>query len=101
WFKDYLYIPLGGNRKGHRRTYLNLFIVFFLTGLWHGANWTFIVWGLFHGSLIIVERLGWGAILEKTPKIIAHIYLIFSICISWVLFRSNALSDAINYIVAM
>lgn len=101
WFKDYLYIPLGGNRKGHRRTYLNLFIVFFLTGLWHGANWTFIVWGLFHGSLIIVERLGWGAILEKTPKIIAHIYLIFSICISWVLFRSNSLSDAINYIVAM
>lgn len=101
WFRDYLYIPLGGNRISKERTYINLFIVFFITGLWHGANWNFIIWGLFHGTLIIFERLGWGAILNKLPKIIGHTYLIFTICISWVLFRSDSLADAFHYIVAM
>lgn len=101
WFKDYLYISLGGNRRGNSRTYINLFIVFFLTGLWHGANWTFIIWGLFHGVLIIIERLGLGVVLNRAPKIIAHSYLIFAICISWVFFRSDSLPEAINYLGAM
>ncbi|MGC1633370.1 MAG: MBOAT family O-acyltransferase [Gelidibacter sp.] len=101
WFRDYLYIPLGGNRNSNTRTYVNLFVVFFITGLWHGANWTFIIWGLFHGILIAVERLGLGRILSRVPKIIAHVYLIFSICISWVFFRSDSLSEAIHYIGAM
>ena len=60
WFRDYLYIPLGGNRAGQNKLYRNLIIVFLVTGLWHGANWTFIVWGMFHGVFLIVERLGWG-----------------------------------------
>lgn len=101
WFRDYLYIPLGGNRRSNSRTYVNLFIVFFITGLWHGADWTFIIWGLFHGILIVVERLGLGTVLNRVPKIIAHIYLIFSICISWVFFRSDSLSEAVHYIGAM
>lgn len=101
WFRDYLYIPLGGNRRGSTRTYVNLFVVFFITGLWHGANWTFIIWGLFHGILIVIERLGLGTILNKVPNVIAHFYLIFSICISWVFFRSDSLSEAVHYIVAM
>lgn len=101
WFRDYLYIPLGGNRRSNTRTYINLFVVFFLTGLWHGANWTFIIWGLFHGLLIVIERLGFGAVLKKIPKALAHFYLIFSICISWVFFRSDTLTEALHYINAM
>lgn len=101
WFRDYLYIPLGGNQHGPTRTYINLFIVFLITGLWHGANWTFIIWGLFHGILISVERLGWGRILNKLPKFIAHLYLLFSICVSWVFFRSDSLPKAFQYIEAM
>lgn len=58
WFRDYVYIPLGGNRKGQVRTYINLFIVFFLTGIWHGASWTFVFWGIYHGIFCIIERLG-------------------------------------------
>ena len=61
WFRDYLYIPLGGNRGGKWKTYRNLYIVFALTGFWHGANWTFLVWGLYHGTLLVIERItGWG-----------------------------------------
>lgn len=101
WFKDYLYIPLGGNRKGNIRTYVNLFIVFFLTGLWHGANWVFIIWGLFHGIFIIVERLGFKKILERLPNFIAHAYLLLVVGISWVFFRSKTVIEAFNYIKAL
>lgn len=101
WFRDYLYIPLGGNQHGNTRTYINLFIVFFITGLWHGASWTFVIWGFFHGILIIIERLGWGKTLNRLPKIIGHLYLLFSICISWVFFRSDSLPKAFQYIEAM
>ena len=68
WFKEYVYIPLGGNRKGAFRTYINLCIVFFLTGLWHGASWNFVFWGLFHGFFMVAERLGCGKVLEKNPE---------------------------------
>ncbi|WP_405384874.1 MBOAT family O-acyltransferase [Maribacter sp. LLG6340-A2] len=98
WFRDYLYIPLGGNRKGGLRTYINLSIVFFVTGFWHGASLNFIVWGLYHGLFLILERLFLGKILEKAPKIVSHIYTLLVIMIGWVLFRANTLKDALHYL---
>lgn len=101
WFKDYLYISLGGNRKGNTRTYLNLLIVFLLTGLWHGASWNFIIWGLFHGCFLVLERIGFSRVLNRTPKYISHIYTLLVIIFGWVFFRSNSFSEAINYIKTM
>lgn len=98
WFRDYLYIPLGGNRKGQLRTYLNLIIVFFMTGLWHGASFNFIVWGLFYVVFLIIERLGFGNILKKLPAIIRHIYSLSVIMIGWVFFRADTLTAALRYI---
>lgn len=98
WFKDYLYISLGGNRKGRRFTYLNLFIVFLATGLWHGANWTFIVWGLIHGGFMIIERIGFKDFLHKLPKAIPHLYTLLVVGLSWVFFRSDTIQDSINYL---
>lgn len=95
WFKEYVYIPLGGNRKGKNRTLLNLFIVFLLTGIWHGANFTFIGWGLFYAALLIIERLFLGEILKKNRfKVINHIYTMFAVMIAWVLFRSDTIYQA-------
>ncbi|WP_456439084.1 MBOAT family O-acyltransferase [Psychroserpens sp.] len=101
WFRDYVYISLGGNRGSNLSTYFNLFIVFFVTGLWHGANWTFIIWGLFHGVFIVIERLGFSKILDKLPKLISHFYVLFTITISWVFFRSDTITDAFSFIKAM
>ena len=101
WFKDYLYISLGGNRKGNTRTYINLLIVFFITGLWHGANWTFIVWGLFHGLFLVLERLGLKKLLNKIPHFLSHIYLLLIINISWVFFRSDSVGYSFSYLKAM
>ncbi|WP_435048878.1 MBOAT family O-acyltransferase [Formosa sp. S-31] len=101
WFRDYIYIPLGGNRTSNLRTYFNLFIVFFLTGLWHGANWTFIIWGIIHGIFIISEKLGLATYLSKLPNFVAHMYLLLIVLFSWVFFRSDTINDALNYINAM
>ena len=101
WFRDYLYIPLGGNRKGTLRTYINLLIVFFVTGLWHGASFNFIIWGLFHGLFLIIERLGFGKVLEKTPKAVQHLYTLLIVMIAWVFFRADTLNDAILYLQGM
>ena len=98
WFKDYLYIPLGGNRKGKGRTYLNLYIVFFLTGLWHGASWTFVVWGLMHGSLMVVERLGFDRLLEKSYKPLRHLYTLLMVVVAWVFFRAESLDYALAFV---
>lgn len=98
WFRDYLYIPLGGSRKGKIRTYCNLLIIFFVTGLWHGASFNFIVWGLFHGAFLILERLPFGQWLEKWPKVIRHLYTMFVVMIGWVFFRAESLTDALIYI---
>ncbi len=87
FFMHYLYIPLGGNRAGKTRTYMNLYIVFFVTGLWHGANWTFIVWGLYHGTLMVVERLGFERRLDAVWKPLRHIYVLLAVMIGWVFFR--------------
>lgn len=98
WFRDYLYIPLGGNRKGAVRTYVNLFIVFFLTGLWHGATWSFVFWGLFHGSFLVLERLGFERILQKIPRPISWIYTMLIVLVGWVFFRIEAFPDALAYV---
>lgn len=99
WFRDYLYIPLGGNRN--HRTFFNLLIVFLLTGFWHGADWTFIIWGLFHGLFIVLEHIKLGKILQKLPNFISHLYVIPVILVSWVFFRSDTLSYALHFIYAM
>lgn len=100
WFKEYVYIPLGGNRKGTGRTYLNLVIVFFLTGLWHGASICFIFWGLYHGLFSILERLGYGNWLKK-HKGIAGIYTFLVVNFGWVFFRVGDIGTAFQYLVRM
>lgn len=98
WFREYLYIPLGGNRKGTFRTYLNLFIVFLATGLWHGANFTFVVWGIYNGILIVLERAG---ILKIKNKVINHIYTLLAVIVGFVIFRADNLTYAFAYIARM
>jgi len=100
WFRDYLYIPLGGNRKGVQRTYLNLLIVFFLTGLWHGASWNFVFWGLFHGFFLMTERVGLSNLLKKAP-VISHIYTLLVVMIGWMLFRLEHFSEFTAYMQAL
>lgn len=94
WFRDYVYIPLGGNRKGKIRTYLNLLVVFFITGLWHGASYNFIVWGMYHGLFLCLERIGGKDVLKKLPKPFVHLYTLFVVLIGWVFFRADTLGDA-------
>jgi len=101
WFRDYLYIPLGGNRKGTRRTYINLFIVFFVAGLWHGASWNFVVWGLVHGVFIVIERLGLKKILAKAPGILSGIYTFLVATLAWVLFRADSFEYAATFYKAL
>jgi alginate O-acetyltransferase complex protein AlgI len=101
WFRDYLYIPLGGNRYGTARTYGNLIFVFFICGLWHGASWSFIVWGLLHGALLVAERLALGDWLRRTSPVVRHAYLVLAILVGWVFFRADNLSHAITFLTAM
>lgn len=101
WFKQYLYIPLGGNRICSKRTYINLLIVFLATGVWHGAAWTFIVWGLWNALFILIERFfGFNKDIKRpfVINLILHIYCILAFLLGWVLFRSESLSYAITYI---
>lgn len=97
WFRDYLYIPLGGSRNGQLMTYRNLFIVFFVTGLWHGASWNFIFWGLFHGFFLILER---AKIFNTSlwPSIFRHLYVLLVVVLGWVFFRALTMTDAFIYI---
>lgn len=101
WFRDYLYIPLGGNRQGTVRTYVNLLIVFFLCGFWHGASWNFVVWGLFHGFFLVIERMAFGRVLKRLPAVVGHAYLIVVVLLSWVFFRAEDLPHALQYFQAM
>ncbi len=87
FFRDYVYIPLGGNRKGKLKTYRNLFIVWLLTGLWHGASWNFVLWGLFFFLFLVIEKLGLLKILEKVPAFFSHAYLLIVVFFGWILFR--------------
>jgi len=101
WFRDYLYIPLGGSRYGHLRTTRNLLAVFFLCGLWHGAAWTFVVWGLYHGAFLALERTRLGSALRRAPSILAHGYAAVVVMVGWVVFRADDLSRAAGYLQAM
>jgi alginate O-acetyltransferase complex protein AlgI len=101
WFRDYVYIPLGGNRSSEIKTYRNLLLVFLLTGIWHGASWTFILWGIVHGVFLSIERLGLGKLLKRIWKPLQHFYLLLVVVISWVLFRSESLPQAIHYLHSM
>ena len=101
WFKDYVYIPLGGNRKGFIKQIRNILIVWFLTGAWHGASWNFILWGLYFGVILILEKLFILKVLEKTGKIFSHIYAIILILIGWVIFAFEDLSKIGTYFNAM
>jgi alginate O-acetyltransferase complex protein AlgI len=98
WFRDYLYIPLGGNRVSSGRLYFNLITVFFLCGLWHGAAWVFLLWGLFHGLFLALERAFLGNFFSKIPRPLRHIYLLLVIMIGWVFFRASSLTNAIHYL---
>lgn len=96
WFKEYVYIPLGGNRNGKFKTYRNLLIVWFLTGFWHGADWNFILWGLLLFAIISIEKMGLGRILEKNP-FIGHLYMLLLIPLSWLVFAVSDLSALTAY----
>lgn len=102
WFRDYLYIPLGGNRKGLSRTCVNLFIVFLATGLWHGASMTFILWGIYHGIFILLERLWLKKLLDKNPfKFLGHLYAMTVVIFGWLLFRAPSMTFAVHLAKAM
>jgi alginate O-acetyltransferase complex protein AlgI len=98
WFRDYVYIPLGGNRRGLVRTLMNLLTVFFLCGLWHGAEYSFVVWGLLHGALLMLERLGRACTDWRPPALLGWAYTLGVVMIAWVFFRSAGTSQAIAYI---
>lgn len=98
WFRDYVYIPLGGNRKSTGRTYINLSIVFLLTGFWHGAAWNFIFWGIYHGLFLILERIKLGEGLAKIPSVFQHIYAMIIVIIGWIFFRAQSLNEAFTYL---
>lgn len=101
WFKDYVYIPLGGNRAGKLKLFRNIFVVWFLTGFWHGANWTFIVWGLMFGIILVFEKFFFGKILERLPQIIQRIYVLFIVMISFIIFNAENMGQAFNTIAGL
>ena len=103
WFRDYVYIPLGGNRNGKAKTYRNLMIVFVLVGFWHGAAWTFLIWGLYHGGLLIIERItGYSETRARGLSLVGQRALTaLLVMIGWVFFRCSSLGHAVSYLKAM
>lgn len=101
WFRDYVYISLGGNRVPKARIYLNLLIVFVLTGFWHGASWNFLIWGLFHGMFLAAEHAGFSKVLNRAWTPIRHFYVLLIAVTGWVFFRSETLTYSLEYIGAM
>lgn len=97
WFREYVYIPLGGNRKGLKRQIVNISIVWLLTGIWHGANWNYVLWGIYYGILLIIEKVFLLKKLEKLPNIISHIYTLFMVLIGWCIFALEDINVLINY----
>jgi alginate O-acetyltransferase complex protein AlgI len=100
WFRDYLYVPLGGNQRGERRAYANLVIVFLLCGLWHGASWPFVLWGAWHGVFLVMERMGLDRLLRRMGPL-AHAYALLAVMGGWVLFRCETLPQAVDYYAAL
>lgn len=101
WFREYVYIPLGGNRVGTKKAIRNIFIVWFLTGFWHGAAWNFIFWGVYYGVLLLLEKYVLKEVLERVPGIIKHIYTMLFVMVGWVLFFSPGMGEALSYIGVM
>ena len=101
WFRDYVYIPLGGSRAGTGKTIRNLLIVWLLTGIWHGANWTFIVWGLYYGLLLLLEKFVFKSLLEHLPAALKRILTLLLVGIGWVFFFSPSLGAALSWIGCM
>jgi len=101
WFKEYVYYPLGGNRSGKLKWLGNILVVWFLTGFWHGANWNFIIWGLFFGLILVIEKLFLKKLLDRTPGFINHIYVVFTVVISFVIFKNENLTDLMLNLKAM
>lgn len=101
WFRDYVYIPLGGNRTGPFRTYANLFIVFVLCGLWHGAAYTFLFWGVYHGALLVIERVNRSAIGISLPPVLSWPVTLLLVMIGWVFFRAPDMAHAVQFLSAM
>jgi alginate O-acetyltransferase complex protein AlgI len=101
WFRDYLFIPLGGSRQGTVRTCLNLLIVFLLCGFWHGASWTFVVWGAFHGLFLILERTPFGRLVDAAPRPLRHAYAMLVVLVGWVFFRAESFEQAGFYLGTM
>jgi alginate O-acetyltransferase complex protein AlgI len=98
WMKEYLYLPLGGNRVGRARMYLNLWIVFLISGLWHGANWTFLIWGAYHGTFLVLEKLFALRLSERWPKPLRVGLTFVVVCVGWVFFRAPDLVHALRFI---
>ena len=102
WFRDYLYIPLGGNRHGAARTGANLLLVFLLCGLWHGASWTFLIWGVYHGIFLVLERVpAVRRLLDRLPAPLQHAYVLLVVLVGWVFFRADTFAHALAYLQAM
>ncbi len=98
WFKEYVYIPLGGSRVSKWKLILNMFIVWFLTGLWHGASWNFVLWGLYFGALLLIEKIFLYKYMMRWPRAVRHIYLLIFVVIGWVFFEFTNLTDALNFL---
>lgn len=101
WFKEYVYIPLGGNKKGFPKQIRNILIVWLLTGIWHGASWNFIAWGVYFGILLIIEKIYLLKKLEKLPRFVSHFYTLFLVVISWAIFAFDSLGQGLSYIKVM
>jgi len=101
WFRDYLYLPLGGNRGSALRTQANLLTVFLLCGLWHGASWNFVIWGLLHGFFLSLERGRFGRALGRAPGLVRHVYTLLVVTLAWVFFRTDDLAHATDYLGAL
>ena len=101
WFRDYVYIPLGGNRVSPFRNHLNLVAVFFLCGLWHGASWTFVAWGLYQGIFLVLEKTAGGTALARLPRPLRHAYALLVVMLGWVVFRADSFAGAANYFAAL
>ena len=101
WFREYLYIPLGGNRVSRPRLLFNLMVVWAATGIWHGANWTFLLWGLYYGVLLVLEKMVWGKALAKLPALLQHVYTLFLVVVGWALFAVEDLGELGLYLKAM
>lgn len=101
WFKDYVYIPLGGNREGLKKQIRNILVVWLLTGLWHGASWNFVIWGLLFGVILIIEKVFLGKYLEKCPNFVKRIYVLFIVMISFIIFNAENMRNAWENIIGL